>query len=227
MQLATCTGAHRPSTHEPSACEPKGFRCAGQLSLAGGSHTTVYVHHRRWQTLSKAEKSRFERAAPSQSPTAPAPSFEYHPANGIQPQNLLPATPAPATVFWFGYHSSLEAICRAPLPTAAVAVPARTLAPTACGRMDATRTAAPALPVAPSVPVATASAPPAPPEPLKQVALKLAAPDAAPAQPTTAAPLSAGSAHHTLESTGLERLSTVAAVALKFVIASGKTTDHE
>ena len=93
--------------------------------------------------------------------------------------------------------------------------------------MDATRTAAPALPVAPSVPVATASAPPAPPEPLKQVALKLAAPDAAPAQPTTAAPLSAGSAHHTLESTGLERLSTVAAVALKFVIASGKTTDHE
>ena len=230
MQLATCTGAHRPSTHEPSACEPKGFRCAGQLSLAGGSHTTVYVHHRRWKTLSKAEKSRFERAAPSQSPTAPAPSFEYHPANGIQPQNLLPATPAPATVFWFGYHSSPEAIYWAPSPTAAVAVPARTLAPTAygwCGRMDATRTAAPALPVAPSVPVATASAPPAPPKPLKQVALKLAAPDAAPAQPTTAAPLSAGSAHHTLESTGLERLSTVAAVALKFVIASGKTTDHE
>ena len=115
----------------------------------------IYVHHRRWKTLSKAEKSRFERAAPSQSPTAPAPSFEYHPANGIQPQNLLPATPAPATVFWFGYHSSPEAICRAPSPTAAVAVPARTLAPTAyewCGRMDATRTAAPALPVAPSVP---------------------------------------------------------------------------
>ena len=226
MQLATCTGAHRPSTHEPSACEPKGFRCAGQLSLAGGSHTTVYVHHRRWQTLSKAEKSRFERAAPSQSPTAPAPSFEYHPANGIQPQNLLPATPAPATVFWFGYHSSPEAIYWAPSPTAAVAVPARTLAPTAygwCGRMDATRTAAPALPVAPLVPVATASAPPAPPKPLKQVALKLAAP----AQPTTAAPLSACSAHHTLESTGLERLSTVAAVALESMIASGKTADHE
>ena len=226
MQLATCTGAHRPSTHEPSACEPKGFRCAGQLSLAGGSHTTVYVHHRRWQTLSKAEKSRFERAAPSQSPTAPAPSLEYHPANGIQPQNLLPATPAPATVFWFGYHSSPEAICRAPSPTAAVAVPARTLAPTAyewCGRMDATRTAAPALPVAPSVPVATASAPPAPPKSLKQVALKLAAP----AQPTTAAPLPAGSAHHTLESTDLERLSTVAAVALESMIASGMTTNNE
>ena len=181
------------------------------------------VHHRRWKALSKAEKSRFERAAsrsaPALSPTAPAPSFEYHPTNGLQPQNLLPATPAPATVFWFGYHSSPEAIRRAPLPTAAVAVPVRTLAPTACGRMDATRTAAPALPVAPAVPVATAPAPPAPPEPLKQVALKLAPPaqSTPSAPPTTAAPVS-GSAHHTLESTGLERLSTVAAVALKSMI---------
>ena len=181
------------------------------------------VHHRRWKALSKAEKSRFERAAsrsaPALSPTAPAPSFEYHPTNGLQPQNLLPATPAPATVFWFGYHSSPEAIRRAPLPTAAVAVPVRTLAPTACGRMDATLTAAPALPVVPAVPVATAPAPPAPPEPLKQVALKLAPPaqSTPSAPPTTAAPVS-GSAHHTLESTGLERLSTVAAVALKSMI---------
>ena len=173
----------------------------------------------RWKALSKAEKSRFERAAsrsaPAPLPTAPAPSFEYHPANGLPPQNLLPATPAPATVFWFGYHSSPEAICRAPLPTTAVAVPVRTLAPTACGRMDA----APALPVAPAVPVARAFAPSAPPEPLKQASLKLAPPAqrTPSAPPTTAAPVS-GSAHHTLESTGLELLSTVAAVALKSTI---------
>ena len=146
--------AHRPSAYRTDLRREAAYHCTSTLYCV--------APHRRWKALSKAERCRFEQhvaflersASAPPPPPASAPSSEYHSADRLHPRNLPPATPAPATVFWFGLHSSPEVIRKAPMPTAAVAVPMRTSAP------DMTRTAAPAPPMAPSAPVATAPAPP-------------------------------------------------------------------
>ena len=168
----------------------------------------------RWKMLSSTSRAAYQQGSlPAPAPVpASALLFGYHSANRLHSKSLPPAPPAPATVFWFGYHSSPEVIRRAPMPTAAVAVPMRTSAPDL---------AAPAPSMAPSTLVATTPAPP--PELLfkRRVALKLAppAPPTPSAPPTPTAPPAASATPTPFESSGLERLSTVATVAFKRLAA--------
>ena len=167
----------------------------------------------RWKLLFPYQRAAYQRSVSAPAPVpASALLFGYHSANRLHSKSLPPAPPAPATVFWFGYHSSPEVIRRAPMPTAAVAVPMRTSAPDL---------AAPAPSMAPSTLVATTPAPP--PELLfkRRVALKLAppAPPTPSAPPTPTAPPAASAPPTPFESSGLERLSTVATVAFKRLAA--------
>ena len=181
------------------------------LRSVSDAHLLI-ITHRRWKALSDAERHRFERrvgllersaSAPVPMP-ASAPSFEYHhQANRLEHPQLPHATRAHATVFWFGYNSSVEEASRAPKPSAAVAVPMSTPAPAL------SRTAAPVSSVNLTPPVATPPEPPTkgwlrPPEPPHEQPLACSGPavklELAPPNPTAPLPLPPphplGAPHH-------------------------------